>query len=1010
MNIEGNTYLFYDKYNGDHGYQNKLTLNVTFNDLYNSDIIPLTGKEAIANFNKFGGIYKIDDNTDTDFYELSFFIFKNTKIMCLCINHNKLREMINNIPNREFLVNACSYHCAYMNLGKVNKNINELIGSANVNADPTDPIIEQPTFLKLDLFNYQKQTLYWLVETENKAKKINYSFNDEIFFGDIVYDSVKKDFIQVEDRKQIRFRGGLLADEMGLGKTFEIITLSLINSAKNISYFMNDEALLCSRATLILSPNHLSNQWIREFKKTVKDDYNLKIVPMMTKTHHNKATYLDLLDADFIIVSYNFLGNECYFADWISKISNSKKGQTYINSQSYNEEKARNIINEITQKIKDEPELLFNTKPLLNCIKFHRMVIDEFHELLTVDKYSYVLKLLQFFKARHKWVVTGTPFDKSDNCLDEMVNFLSDYKIQNINKVLANETIQEYLLTDFYRKNTKKSVENEYRLQPIAEKIIKLKFTPTERAMFNAYIANSDIDRRSVLVRQLCCDPRIVNELKDELSGCKTLEDIQHSMVNHYRKAMENAAKKVRFIKYKIKKCDRNIVVTEFNRYRKFLRATYNVSIVYPEKIIDPEFDNVVDVADAENVIDVADAENVIDVEDTEFENDIKESDINKPNIIVSKDTENAIVKKISQQLATNPSLTLNNMKIYLGNLNSRLVEAEKRYQGKRTTSEFFTNMMSKINKIMRKNKQDNDNNDNNDDDETCSICLNEITGEDIGVIKCGHMYCFQCIKEMIKSNPKCPQCMKPTNPTDINMISFEDLAANKEANKEVKDKASLIAKIGTKMANLILYIKNCNEKCIVFSQWDELLRKVGDILDTYSIKNVFCRGNVWTRDKAIRNFTTRDDIRVIMLSSESAAAGTNLTAASTVILLDPVCGTYEFRKNTEGQAIGRAHRTGQTKQVTVVRFIIRDTIEEEIYNENIAEDNKFKKDTKMTILTDENINLSTDEIIKIANDAEVKTKLKESKPRKKNTKQNNKVIVKNLDKSDELDELDELD
>ena len=58
------------------------------------------------------------------------------------------------------------------------------------------------------------------------------------------------------------------------------------------------------------------------------------------------------------------------------------------------------------------------------------------------------------------------------------------------------------------------------------------------------------------------------------------------------------------------------------------------------------------------------------------------------------------------------------------------------------------------------------------------------------------------------------------------------------------------------------------------------------------------------------------------MLSSESAASGTNLTAASTVILLDPVYGTYEYRRNTEWQAIGRAYRMGQTKKVTVVRFL----------------------------------------------------------------------------------------
>ena len=88
-------------------------------------------------------------------------------------------------------------------------------------------------------------------------------------------------------------------------------------------------------------------------------------------------------------------------------------------------------------------------------------------------------------------------------------------------------------------------------------------------------------------------------------------------------------------------------------------------------------------------------------------------------------------------------------------------------------------------------------------------------------------------------------------------------------------------------------------------------------------------------------SFNNDENIRVIMLSSESSASGTNLTKANKVIIVDPVCGTYEYRKNMEGQAIGRAHRMGQTRQVEILRFIITDTIEEEIYNANKLEDTK---------------------------------------------------------------------
>lgn len=358
--------------------------------------------------------------------------------------------------------------------------------------------------------------------------------------------------------------------------------------------------------------------------------------------------------------------------------------------------------------------------------------------------------------------------------------------------------------------------------------------------------------------------------------------------------------------------------------------------------------------------------------------------------------------------------------------MKENLAKAKSDYEGKRSTSEFFKNMMNKINQIINKYKdkklnenknedRDADTDEDEDDAEMCSICLNNITGEDVGVTKCGHMYCYQCIKEIVKSNPKCPLCMKPVKQNEIYMISFELNQIDKNSTKEIKDKVALIAKVGTKLANLIFYIKNSKEKCIVFSQWDDLLKKVGDVLDTYSVKNVFCRGNVWTRDKAIREFSTNENIKVIMLSSASAASGTNLTAASKVILLDPIYGTYEFRKNTEWQAIGRAYRTGQTKQVSVVRFIIKDTVEDEIYNENLANDSKFKQDIQQTLLTDDNINLSKDEIENMAKTADIKLKIKEEKAKTKKvlvkkikeTPKNNDNIIHHDDDS-ELDSEDE--
>ena len=133
MNIEGNTYLFYDKYCVNHGYTNPKTINIKLYELYSSDYKYIIGIDAINEFNKYGSIYTLPTDLDTDFYQLSFYQIPNInkdneiKILTICVNHQKLKDHLNNIPNKNFLINACSYHCMYTtseNTQKDKKQIN----------------------------------------------------------------------------------------------------------------------------------------------------------------------------------------------------------------------------------------------------------------------------------------------------------------------------------------------------------------------------------------------------------------------------------------------------------------------------------------------------------------------------------------------------------------------------------------------------------------------------------------------------------------------------------------------------------------------------------------------------------------------------------------------------------------------------------------------------------------------------------------------------------------------
>jgi hypothetical protein len=82
---------------------------------------------------------------------------------------------------------------------------------------------------------------------------------------------------------------------------------------------------------------------------------------------------------------------------------------------------------------------------------------------------------------------------------------------------------------------------------------------------------------------------------------------------------------------------------------------------------------------------------------------------------------------------------------------------------------------------------------------------------------------------------------------------------------------------------------------------------------------------------KVIQEFTS-GTASILLLSAEVKASGANLQVATNVILLDPAGSSAEHGANLETQAIGRAVRMGQEGAVQVVRFCVKDTVEEELF------------------------------------------------------------------------------
>ena len=69
------------------------------------------------------------------------------------------------------------------------------------------------------------------------------------------------------------------------------------------------------------------------------------------------------------------------------------------------------------------------------------------------------------------------------------------------------------------------------------------------------------------------------------------------------------------------------------------------------------------------------------------------------------------------------------------------------------------------------------------------------------------------------------------------------------------------------------------------------------------------------------------------MLSLKNAASGTNLVEATHIFFVEPINAPLEEIKSIESQAIARACRIGQKQKVNIIRILLENTIEQEIYN-----------------------------------------------------------------------------
>lgn len=128
------------------------------------------------------------------------------------------------------------------------------------------------------------------------------------------------------------------------------------------------------------------------------------------------------------------------------------------------------------------------------------------------------------------------------------------------------------------------------------------------------------------------------------------------------------------------------------------------------------------------------------------------------------------------------------------------------------------------------------------------------------------------------------------------------------------------------RLLELIDEAKSDGRKVIVFSFFRDTLRKVSMLLGDLCMNPINGSVTPQRRQEIIDEFDKAPAGTVLVAQIQAGGTGLNIQSASVVILCEP-----QFKPSIENQAISRAYRMGQTRNVLVYRLLCEDTVDEKI-------------------------------------------------------------------------------
>lgn len=369
------------------------------------------------------------------------------------------------------------------------------------------------------LLPMQEQSLRWMLQLEQRIQRHEGFFSVNLasvpllntdWYYDRAYDVLTRD--PTREMTVVPYHGGILTDPSGSGKTPVTLALIALTASEHVTY----EALpLClrdcffvSRATLIITPYHLPRQWLREIHKFYQDGH-MKIVELLSWHHFQRVTLTDILEADIILTTVNFLRNRRYVelvTEQVRNVLQDTGTQSYLMIQPH-------VMHAATRAAlkRSPPGFPMEGHVPLQSVWFKRLVIDEVDDLFFPNGFHRRGRLLPRLYAGTTWGLTNHVNVGPTGFLPDLCKIIGIDPINwtpELNKAIVQTCFSERRLTPV--------------TTTIQERVHWVDLTANERHLLNTHLEEPLLQK--IL---LCTYFNIKAESKsDDTIRLRTIEDI----------------------------------------------------------------------------------------------------------------------------------------------------------------------------------------------------------------------------------------------------------------------------------------------------------------------------------------------------------------------------------------------------------------------------------------------------------------------------------------------------